>query len=188
MRSKKEIEKMYEENERLVSITVNRRFSNSRYIQHHMLTRDDLLQYGRIGLYNACRTYDSSKGALFQNHAIRCIIGSIMNESKKDSLRNESNFSNTLIDSLSMDTPIHSEEGEYTISDILEDERNHFYKIEERELIEDIEREISPRIAKMVRLRLEENTYEQISKKLGISRQAVSQEIKKHRSRIRKLL
>lgn len=102
-RTQQEIEQLYEDYEKLVYSTAYKRYGNPNYRDAHGLEMDDILQFGRMGLFRACKTHDSSGEATFATHAIRNIVWSINTESKLYSLGNINNRSNVLADRFSMD-------------------------------------------------------------------------------------
>lgn len=152
----------------------------------HGLTRCDLYQYGSIGLYAACKSYDESKGAQFQNHAIRCISGTILKESKKDSLGNINNRSNELVERTSMDAILPSKSGDeqITLHDIIKCDEDGFNKVEIESFLLSIKNSLSENVEKVVRLRIEGLTFDEIAMETGVSRQAASQMYKRNKEKI----
>ena len=113
MQTDKQAEKLYSEYEDLIVPTIYRQFPlHKEFIAVHGLEMDDLIQYGRIGLYRACKNFDDSKGKSMRSHAIDNIIWKINDELTKDSLNNVDNKSLVLLDKNSLDTKFSTEESE----------------------------------------------------------------------------
>ncbi len=70
MRSEAEVQRLVEKNKKLVDYMVNRYLK--RYFVGNM-DRDDLVSWGMIGLVNAARAYDPSRGTSFSTLACRAI-------------------------------------------------------------------------------------------------------------------
>lgn len=70
--SEQEIEQKIIDNEKLVYFVINRHFSDFR-------NDDDIVQCGRIGLWQACKRYDDEKSK-FSTYAVKCIFNEILEE------------------------------------------------------------------------------------------------------------
>lgn len=73
---------------------------------------DDLVQEGVLGLLNAVKTYDATKGATFKTFAYRCISASIKNAVKKSLAKKNMPLNDyvELSDVLAMASPFNPEE------------------------------------------------------------------------------
>jgi RNA polymerase sigma factor for flagellar operon FliA len=71
--------KLIEENFKLVNSVVN--FMTLKY--HGIVDRDDLVEFGIVGLIDAAVKYDQSKNVHFKKYAITRIKGSILDEIRK---------------------------------------------------------------------------------------------------------
>lgn len=184
-----DIMELYNEHEKYIDITINKRFSSSSFLSAHGLTKDDLKQYGRIGLFNACTTYDKSKGTSFRNYAIENIAYSILNESKNDSLGNIHKRTNELIDKTSMDK-IYKDElgGEYSLHDIVESEELGYEQTEIDEFLDCVSTVISKEVEEIIKMRMEGYTFQEIGDKFGVSRQAIQKKLKSHRNAIKEMV
>lgn len=184
MRTEEEISKLYEENEVLVHSTVQKRFDSEAFRRVHMLSRDEIIQFGRMGLFQACKTYDKSKGSAFQTYAIDNIVWSIKNESRRYSLCSINNSSLKLVDRINMeDSLVNQPKGE-TLHDIIESRENGFEQVENKSFIENVKENISERLANTLKLRMQGLTYEEIADSLGISKQAVQSHLRRNRKEL----
>lgn len=180
---------LYEKYEYLVPITVGKNFSNSSYREAHMLELDEILQFGRIGLYEACKSYDDSKGKSFRNYAIDRIIWKVKVEAKRNSLRAVSPYSNDLLDSISLNTMVSDSMGdECYLQDILEDERDDIKEAQVSFDLKKIKEEFSENVYKIITMRMKDYTYEEIADELGFSKQHAQNLISKNRGKISELL
>jgi RNA polymerase sigma factor (sigma-70 family) len=80
-------EQLLEEYSYLIPITLRKLFGNvERFAQSKHLEKDDLMQYGRMGLLNSIRTFDSTKTKSLRNHCIRNIRWYVMREVERDQM------------------------------------------------------------------------------------------------------
>lgn len=113
-----EIEKAVIDNDKLVYYVVNRKFP-------WLLGDEDIVQYGMIGLWKACKAWDSDKGTL-ANLAIRCIQNEILMEIRRRKQQNR-------LVAVSLDEPQNEESDSKTnisIADMLAFEEPGFVDIE----------------------------------------------------------
>lgn len=184
-KTNKEIEELYQENEKLVFATVQRRFGNPAYRIQHGLDEDDITQFGRMGLLKACQTYDSTKGTSFQSHAINNIVWSITAEAKRYSLGNINSRTNELADRVSMDISMESESGEpQTLHDLLADEDDSFNVAEVNYFIDTVKSEISEDVGNLIKMRVDGMSFDEIAQELGVSKQAVQQRLRRNKKKI----
>ena len=189
MRSEEEIMELYNEHEKLIHATIYRRYSDPSYRNAHGLEKDDLIQYGRLGLYQACKTFDVRGGFSFRTHAISNIIWTVNNESKKDSLHNISNKSNKLANKTSLDAKHEDSFGDTsTLHDIVECVEEGFEDYNVKELLDNINKTISEDMRVIIEMKLKGHTFEEIGDVFGISRQAVKKRLLKNESAIRSML
>lgn len=82
-----EHEELFNEYEYLIKISLHKLFKHPHKVaQANHLQYDDLLQYARLGLFDACKTYESKKIGSFRNYAIRNIKWSITRNLSKEKL------------------------------------------------------------------------------------------------------
>lgn len=184
MRTEEEINQLYEENEVLVYSTVQKRFDSEAFRKAHMLSRDEIIQFGRMGLFQACKTYDKTKGSVFQTYAINNIIWSIKNESRRYSLCSINDSSLELIDRISMEDSLSGQISGETLHDIIESRENGFTELEDKLFIESVRENISERLANTLELRMKGLTFEEIADSLGISKQAVESHLRRNRKKV----
>lgn len=181
----KEQNKLFEENQNLVYATVHRRFSDPRFHQAHGLEKEDLFQYGLIGLYKACKDFNTSKGARFSSYAINRIVWKIQDEARKDSLNNINNQSFDLSDEVSTEVKLYETDfGEVTLLDILECKRNDIREAEVESIIEHLDKTVGKGITDMVKLRLKGYTYKEVGEELGMTHQGVRQRLMSNKDKI----
>ena len=185
-----ENEKLYLENEKLISTTIHREYpARKGFMLVHGIGEYDLVQYGRLGLQKAVETFDPSLGHGFQTHAIRNIIWSINVWLKKDSLGNADNRSLELVDRVSMDKTFNTPTGEeITLHEVYKIDDRGYENFEMNDAIASLGEIASPRLEETVRLLLKGYTYEEVGDKMGVSKQAVHQMIKRNIDILRDVL
>ncbi len=166
---------LVESNQRLV-YKIARRFKVSPF------DYDDLVQAGMMGLFNAAKKYDVTKGAKFSTYATYYIIGAIKDELEKRSLIKTSKYYKNLTSSK-----------EKTIDQTDSLVAKEYYQVELKEDMNDIEGNylnldafnFTAMEKELLKLRLE-NRYSQveIAKELSISQSKVSRMLKEMREKI----
>lgn len=141
---------------------------------------DDIVQEGMIGLYKAINSYDESKNVNFLNFAKLCITRQIQSAIKKNNrLKNE--FFKDLIN-----------EDDVVLNNMLCDELNPEDKIISMENCFYIKNEIKQKLSKFEKLILREyllgKTYEDIAKKLEITKKSVDNGLNRIRNKLSYLL
>lgn len=180
---------LYEKYEYLVPITVGKNFPNNSYRDSHMLDLDDIYQFGRIGLYEACQRYDANKGKSFRNFAIDSIIWKIKNEAKKYSLRSINTYSNELIDSVSLNVAVTDNFGEECyLQDTIEDEVDEIEKALIKNSLKSIKNKLPNNLYKILVMRMNKYTYEEIAEELGVTRQNVQRLVNMNKDKVIKLM
>lgn len=189
MRTEDEALKLYENSEELAYSTVQKRFNSASFMSFHGLTPDDLKQYGRIGLYKACKDYDSTKGAQFKTYAINRIVGSIINESVKDSLGNINRSTFELARRVSMDSKsCGSIDEDLVLHDVVGVEDNGFGEIETNMFLDSVKTTLSSELAMIIKMKIDGCTLEEIGAETGVSKQAVEQMLKRNKEKVINLL
>lgn len=190
MQTDKQAEKLYSEYEKLIVPTIHRQFPLHReFISAHGLELDDLIQYGRIGLYRACKTYDDSKGASMRSYAIQSIIWMINDELTKDSLNNVDNKSLILLDKNSLDNKFSVENSEdLYLYDVVGEDESGYMDIEVEHLIESIRGAVSDRLVDIIKMKYQGYTYKEIGNTIGVSSQYCEKLLSKNKSQLRDLL
>ena len=166
---------LVESNQRLV-YKIARRFKVSSF------DYDDLVQAGMMGLFNAAKNYDVTKGTKFSTYATYYIIGAIKDELEKRSLIKTSKYYKNLTSSK-----------EETIDQADSLVAKEYYQVELKEDMNDIAGNylnldafnFTAMEKELLKLRLE-NRYSQveIAKELSISQSKVSRMLKEMREKI----
>lgn len=154
--------KLFEDNQKLVN-----------YVLWHYYSQygfdEDLYQEGSIGLWKACLTYKESRSE-FSTYAVNCIRNQILKVLQSQSRKT--------IDTISLDAPLKlGFESDLTIADCLEDPvsnididyiclRDHLSKCKEKD-------------KRLVQMRLQGLTLEEISQTLGVTKQYVGSRLTK---------
>lgn len=166
---------LVESNQRLV-YKIARRFKVSSF------DYDDLVQAGMMGLFNAAKNYDVTKGAKFSTYASYYIIGAIKDELSKHSLLKASKYyeklNNTNIKSSDQaDNIVASEYCQVVLKEDLNDVEGNYLNLDAFGFTQ-FEKQL-------LKLRLE-NRYSQveIAKELSISQSKVSRMLKEMRDKI----
>ncbi|WP_186321320.1 sigma-70 family RNA polymerase sigma factor [Bacillus sp. FJAT-22090] len=190
MQTKTQADKLYRENEKYIGQTIRRQFPlHEQFAATHGLDTDDLIQYGRIGLYRACRTFDPKKGKTMRNHAIQNIIWSIQDELPKDSLNNVDNKSLVLLDKNSLDVAFSSKENEdLLLHDVVGEEDRGYGEKEVRTILENLKGKFADKLIRIVELRYLEYTFDEIGQVLDCSPQYCSQLLKTNKEKLKRVL
>lgn len=156
----------FESNMPLVTNTYKKYFSRlSRY-------KDDLMQCGYIGLWQACNKFDESKGYNFSTFAVRCIKNEMAQFLRKE-LKHWYYCT---------DYVITNEEGDkIDILEIFGDEKD----IKDAEDKFFIDNALNVKNGHILKMYFNGDTLQQIGDKLGITHQAVSKIIKESRPKVR---
>jgi len=71
-------DEMIKQHEKLIETVVKKEINLYMYEKIHKLSKEDVFQIGRIGLFKALQSYDESKNAQFSTHAYINIYGELM--------------------------------------------------------------------------------------------------------------
>lgn len=131
--------------------------------------REDIIQEGMIGLYNAIRDYNEDKLASFKGFADLCITRQIITAIKAATRQKHI----PLNSSLSLDKPLHEDDTERTLLDVIAGsqaldpqellinrEKYIYLQLKLSELLSALEKDV-------LHLYVEGRTYEEISKELN---------------------
>lgn len=175
--------------EHYIKATIHKQLSGGKtFLNLHGLTEDDLMQYGRLGLLYAIRTFNPEKSD-FLTYAINCIFWTINSEAKKDSLYNQSNYTYSLADTCSLNetVSVDADETDMEYGETIADENDHIGDLEVEMLIEGIREDIPDKLYQYIKLRYQGYTFDEIGDMFGTSRQAVQQYLKRHQDKLHKL-
>lgn len=189
----KTIEELYNAHEHLIKITIDRKYNSTSFRKIHGISFEDLKQYGRIGLYEACRTFDPNKNSSFQSHAINHINWMIRNESKADSLRGETKWTTKVINCDSFDRLVSTEDGEPTsVYDLEGKEEIGYFNVNEEEkinfILNKIRENVSGRVAEIIELRMQDYSITEVATILNISHQGVRSVLDRYSDRVKDLI
>lgn len=193
MPKEKTFEELYNKYEYLIKSTINKVYNNKKFLELHGILEEELYQSGLIGFYKACASYDKSKNTNFKTHAINHIKWNINVESKRDSLGKAYKWTYDLADRVSLDAEMgFNDDVTTTLYDIIGFEDEAYLNIEANdrvdELVDSIRRTVSPNASKIVRLKLEGRTNQQVADILGVSHQTVSAQLRKYKGAIKDLI
>jgi len=173
----------------LVQATISKRFRNAReFLNYHGLGMDDINQYGLIGLSKAIKNYDPTRNTEFITHAIYYIYGYINSYAKKDSLYNKNTQTFDLIESTSLDKE-ETEDSKFT-RDAVEIQliQNNWDNEGAEDLIEGLRGRVPDRLIYIMQEKLKGYSNSVIAKNLGITRQAVEQQLKLYKELVTNLV
>lgn len=152
------IEQKIVKNEKLVHFVIGKYFPAFR-------KDEDIVQCGRIGLWNACKNFDSEKSR-FSTFAVRCIFNEIAHELRARS--KEWKKGNVI----SLDEVVGTEEDskcDITIGNTVPSIEEGYCAVDYD--ISTVERKLSKRDAKVFRMHLDGSSAAEISQVFGFSRQ-----------------
>lgn len=190
MQTDQQAEKLYFEYEKYIGATIYKKFPlHKSFLAVHGLDEDDLFQYGKMGLYRACKSFNPTKGKSMRNHAIQSIIWMINDELPKDSLNNVDNKSLILLDKKSLNLIVSEENGEeLSLNDVIGEEDSGYNDIEVDDLIESLEGSINQRLFQIVKMKYKGYTFQEIGIELGVTSQACDQMLKRNELKLKSLL
>lgn len=189
MRSSDEARQLYNENKMLIHKTIHMKFNNPEFLELHGITKEELVQSGRIGLYKACQDYDESKGTKFSTHAINNIKWAISVETKRDSLGSIGKWTFDLVDRVSFDKNIEgNDDVAMNLYDLVGLDDIGYFEVEEQEKVEHlltlIENNVSERAGQIARLKMQGLSNMEIGEMLGVTHQNISSILRTHKKKI----
>ena len=187
------LEEIFEEFKSYVPKTINKQFPNrKKFLQAHLLDEDDIEQLGYIGLWEAIKNYDSSRGAKFETFVIDNIKWKINRMIRKYSLRNESEGSLDLASIVSIDCNLtDNEDSENYFEEILWDdsvdiEGDANFHLMISNIREVLSKEKNQKFAKKMEYfiisKYKGMTEEEIASNLGVTKQAINDFMKTKQS------
>lgn len=178
-------EELFKEFMWIAEVTVNRRFNSKGFYDAHILSKDEVIQFALIGVWDACNSYDFSKATSpnsFRNYCISMSYNRVRDYSRDNSLRVVVKRDRKKVELDSFDVPVGSEAGgTLELHDVVpseelyttyKDYRGEFYNTlsEENKMVID--------------MYIVDSDLKKISTILGNTRQSISQRL----MRIRKNL
>lgn len=196
-------EKLYEEMEHYVEPTLQKIFGDlNKFARKYDVDKEDIVQMGRIGLWDACKKYDSSKNVLFKTFGISCIRNAVFRElmhvnnytyAKKGKNRLKSEYK---INKVSLSDKINGEKDgkELTYQNLIKNncsdcmiEEKVIGDIEFELLFERLKKILTNRECEVAILFYKDYKAAEIARILGINRQRVSQIKKKIKQKLNQL-
>jgi RNA polymerase sigma factor (sigma-70 family) len=188
-------EELFEDHVHLAKVTVHRMFANPvKFAESKHLEIEDLYQYARLGLWDACKTWQDKPIGSFKGYAIRNMRWSIgkfipreqLNQSyyryyqKKDD-RNKS------ISLISMSHQPFGEEDDSTLYEVI---ANNDESVESQ-VVSELENNelfniLKPHEKEMVQMKLKGMIEKEIATYYGVSRQCINMKFKQIQKKINK--
>ena len=175
----------------LVPITIGKKFPNAHsFLSYHGLDREDIEQYGLIGLSKAIKNYDASKGTEFSSHAINYIYYYINYYAKKDSLYSVNSYSFDLVSSVSLDNDEVYDFNKRAVEvEMTKIDAEHNIKLEYLlDRIEEVRGKVPDRLIYIMQEKVKGYNNAQIAKQLGITRQAVESQLNRFKNVVTELI
>ena len=138
--------------------------------------KEDMIQEGMIGLFNAINSYDEKKNDNFKNYASRVVEREIINAIRKENTRKNSVLNSSVITDIS--DYLHEEN--YPELDIIAEENN-------LELLGKINSDLSEFEKTVVKLFLEGYTYLDIAKMLNKKPKTIDNALTRIKSKLRRI-
>lgn len=166
MSSDEHVEALYYEYEKYILPTIYRKFPNYKTFSNtHGLDLDDLIQYGRLGLYKACKTFDGKKGLNIRSYVIQMIAWTIMTEIKKNSLNNVSNKSLNLLEKISLEQEFAFDGESVALHEAIGSIDEGYEEIEYLNIVELLKGRVPDNFFIVLEMRKNGYTYNEIGKK-----------------------
>ena len=180
--TKKEKNKLAEENLGLVYAVVNRKFL---YTEITEIERENYIEEGMIGLVRAINTFNPKRGVKFSSYAFVCIEHEILRYiNKTKTYKRKIQYACKK----SLDEYIEGGKEKTTYKDVLIDERDAYSSLEDREEILNALEEMNLEEIKYIALkRAEGYTYEKIGNKIGVSQETIRVRLNKAKKELIKL-
>lgn len=167
-----EIEQKIIENKKLIYLVLNKQFP-------WLIGDDDVEQCGLIGLWKACKMYDSDKSK-FSTFATTCIRNEILME-----MRRRKTLQKVEAVSLDMPVPVEGkEDGETSLMDVIRDPDDHYAELEyDLTFLDDI---ASGRDIEILNMSMDGYSQVEIAERFKISRSYISRIINRTRKKCEK--
>lgn len=183
---------LYNKYQHLVKNTLYRLLGQPHQVAlSNRLEIQDLIQYGNMGLWRACTTYDKKQSS-FESHAINHIRWSIMNGLNRSGLIkydvNNMPSDDNKFDLISFDSPItNNSDDDLNYYDITPDSYDINKDTYNRLLLNEILPKLSERERKIVVLKSQDKTDREIAEQFGVTPQAINKTIKNIQKRFQNI-
>lgn len=183
---------LYNKYQHLVKNTLYRLLGQPHQVAlSNRLEIQDLIQYGNMGLWRACTTYDKKQSS-FKSHAINHIRWSIMNGLNRSGLIkydvNNMPSDDNKFDLISFDSPItNNSDDDLNYYDITPDSYDINKDTYNRLLLNEILPKLSERERKIVVLKSQDKTDREIAEQFGVTPQAINKTIKNIQKRFQNI-
>ncbi|WP_442636472.1 sigma-70 family RNA polymerase sigma factor [Rossellomorea marisflavi] len=184
---------LFEKYQYLVKNTAYAMFGDPvKFARKKNMDLDDILQYGKIGLWDSCNKYRESKGRQFKSYAINRIRWSISQGVEKDSKlfsfkgRRDNGkltyeFKNAYDNRVgSLDDQLNTNDTESNVStyhDVVGNGYNLEQEVIDNEYYTYIENNLSEQMLDIIKMKADGHPCEVMGKKYGVSRERVRQKI-----------
>ena len=174
MRTKEEIDKLVEENIKLVGYVINKKFSI--FIKIYPSIEDDMFQEGSIALFKAAKEYDESKGVKFSTFACKCIFFHLMRFKER-------NLKDYYSDDISLNVEVKEDDKPIMLQDVIYTEEIGYkdveseYKDRFRRAV-DITRNKVKRLDRVLGLRFKGKSQREIAKVMNTTQPTISRVLK----------
>ena len=180
----------------IVRKIIQKHYKNHReFTRVHMISFDELEQFGMIGVLEGIRTFNDTKGMKLSSYLFSRITSAVNRYSKKASLRNINNYSYDLVDtvSLNFNVGMGSGDGEEWIN-VLATKKDYFEEKTEDLVIEQAikklmnDESIQKDYLAFLVCRIEGDSVLKISKKFKISRHQIQNILNKFEAKTSEIL
>ena len=174
-------EERFETHKWIADNTANKSFAHNKdYLDSHLLSRDEVLQFSMIGLWEACQKFDETKtDSPFRNYCIAMSLNKIRDYIRNNSLRMIDKRNRVQESFKSFDAPVSDGEEEISAYDVLPDENPKMpYSSYKGELY----LELSEENQGIVDLYILGKDMSTIAREKNMSRQSVYQRLERQRN------
>lgn len=176
--------KLFNEHKHLATATLYKMLGQPHNVaRSKSLEYDDLLQYSRLGLWQACLKYDKQNSS-FQSFAINHMRWSIQNGLNRNSNIFKINPNNTpdekdVFKIIDMDSSPHGDSGsDMLLSEMISSDEDIEKKTLDKFIALDLLSDLSKREKEIILLKSKDNNDAEVAKLLGLSRQYVNRRVK----------
>ncbi|MFW6380929.1 MAG: sigma-70 family RNA polymerase sigma factor [Bacillota bacterium] len=172
--------------EHLINQNMDIVYAKAQYFFIKGLDKDDVIQEGMVGLYKAIRDYQQDRAASFRGFSQLCVHRQLVSAIKKANRQKHIPLNNST--SLDKSLDYDNEKGR-SFNEILPDksaslEEHYIYREMLSLIFEDIKQELTELEWEVFTEYLEDKSYREISRKLGVSLKTVDNALQRARKKI----